>query len=116
MIAILLCILFGAGESSPRVDVVELNTYGTGQQQIIVRKWQRLAVGSSHYCTDWRNLSPDDGVVVRRLGNHYVVRFRSHGTDYEIHCRSYRETRTVKDPELSERKILPEDNRTHQLR
>jgi hypothetical protein len=100
----------------PRVDVVELNTYGNGQRQVIVRQWQRLPVGSSHYVSDWRAIDKDEKPKVLRLGSGYAVSFDSHGTRYEVLTRSYRETITKQDPELAERKILPEDRRRKQLK
>lgn len=106
MIALLLAIALTTSQpTATRVEVVEVNEFHRDQQtvmvQVLLRRWLRLANGSSHYVEDWR-LVKGEPITRWRHGRRYIDVMTSDGV-LTFESKSIRWTRTAYDPELRER-------------
>jgi len=114
MITFLLLVLSAGHFTQPvAVDVIEFNHAGprdAGINQVIFRRWQRLAIGNNHYVADWRL---DTGQFkIDPQGNSWHIRFKDDGIERHVVTNILRETWTYYDPEMAERNILLQDDRT----
>jgi hypothetical protein len=116
MITLLLAIALNSQPAPVRVDVVEINTYERDGEivlrQALLRRWLRLANGSSHYVEEWRVITSEP--QTRKRGNSVSVTITTSDGMHTLQTRSLRETTTDHDPELREREIYsPEQRRAY---
>ncbi len=88
------------------IDTVEINTFGepgSTRTALIYRNPDTSIV-------DWKWASDKNLPVLVRPGLH-VAAWRDGERLYLVRCRSVRYTRTLKDQEVEERKLLPDERR-----
>jgi len=115
MIALLLAAL-SLPAQPPRVDAIEVNTFTRDGEvvlrQILLRRWLRLPVGSSHYVEDWRVVQGEPQPYWSN-GKRYIDVQTSEGV-LTFESRAIRWTTTPYDPELRERDVYaPEQRRSY---
>ena len=103
MIAILLTLATFA-PSLPTVEVCEINTT-PNFQQVILRRWHRLGAVNGHRVAQW--WIAKESPTVERIGSRWRV--RSEGREFL--ARSVRYTRTMEDPEMTDRALVSECDR-----
>lgn len=88
----------------PIVEVCEINETPT-IRQIILYRWMHLSSGRSHYVSQWWIITREP--LIERRGGMWTI--QSDGRRFV--ARTLRRTTTPHDPEILDRKKLPEINR-----
>ena len=115
----LLLLLLPVGPQPIRVERVEWNHVHAANgehvfDQLILRRWQRLATGDSHYVTDWRTITEANRLRIRPLDDLTLITWTHEGKDYAVLTLRARETWTQHDPEVRDRrKLKPDDRRSY---
>ncbi|MAT51412.1 MAG: hypothetical protein CMK32_09550 [Porticoccaceae bacterium] len=110
---ILFCLLLGLPSTNARrihrVDLIEINHVCRRDQsqftQIIIWDWSPTL--NQYVVVAWQNSPPEP--IISRAGGSYQFRWRL--TDQIVRADSYRETWTLNDPELDNRKVWPVERR-----
>jgi len=90
------------------VDRIEINAFPSGENrftQVILYRWTRLSTGHGYHVADWWLVDNDympPGRTISRMEGDRLYEFTSHSIVYTL---------TDHDPELADRKALPQDLR-----
>lgn len=92
-----------------QVDLAELNHFRAGDRtltQLILYDWH--SVEDVHLVVAWQMLHEEEHRFIQRSGNQWVIHW---APGVRVRAAAFRETWTDHDPEMANRKLLPEDRR-----